>query len=178
MLEFTFPPQKKIFRTLNIFSKCNSLKKKREKKKKETGNGDAHTLRRGIPGPKPHFLPCKVTETSLLYLKSGSCATQSEELSQNLVRGWRKNSISSFLEKHGHTWILYLLFKCEKEARTILHSCLWCQVSPAHPPPQADSAWPVSPQFSSSKAAWWAMSLCFAFRPNPVPSLTLLRCCV
>ena len=45
-------------------------KEKKKREKKETGNGDAHTLRKGIPGPKPHFLPSKVTETSLLYLRS------------------------------------------------------------------------------------------------------------
>lgn len=60
------------------------LKEKKKREKKETGNGDAHTLRKGIPGLKPHFLPSKVTETSLLYLKSGSCATQNQELSQSV----------------------------------------------------------------------------------------------
>ena len=63
------------------------LKEKKKREKKETGNGDAHTLRKGIPGPKPHFLPSKVTETSLLYLKSGSCATQNQELSQSVGSG-------------------------------------------------------------------------------------------
>ena len=62
-------------------------KEKKKREKKETGNGDAHTLRKGIPGPKPHFLPSKVTETSLLYLRSGSCAMQNQELSQSVGSG-------------------------------------------------------------------------------------------
>lgn len=54
--------QKQKFRALGLFSKGKSLKKKKERergRKKETGNGDAHTLRGGIPGPKPISCPAR-----------------------------------------------------------------------------------------------------------------------
>lgn len=54
-----------------------------------------------------------------------------------LVHGWRKNSISSFLEKHRQIWISHLLFIHKKEERKpVLRSRLWSpgpHSSLAHP---------------------------------------------
>lgn len=152
--------------------------KRKKKKKKETGNGDAHMLRRGIPGPKTHFLPCKVTETSLLYLWSGCCATQNQGLSQNVGSGLAEE--------------FYFYFSLKN---TDLE---WSPLSSLHawerrkngPPLLPWSPWPrprlcshncpclacLSPESLRQMLTYqWGVKLVFAFL---VPLLNLLKCWV